>query len=224
MRNLSKVWYNLFEKKFNYTGEINLKRRIAGIIFIVVGLAIIGTAFFMRYSASRHQKAMIEAFENTIENIDKSGGDSTGQTSDASPNAKPPSEEISGAIGIMKIPKIDLKVAIGDGIDDKTLKYAVGRFPGAAMPGEKGNFSVAGHRSYTYSEYFNRLDELDKGDEIIVKTKKGEYTYKVTEKKVVEPSEVSVLDKTKDATITLVTCTPIRIATHRLIIKGQLVQ
>lgn len=193
-----------------------MKRRIIGIIFIVIGLAVIGTALYLRYSAERVQKAMINNFEHTIEDIDKNS------SQDISPDEKPPSEDINAAIGIMKIPKIDLKVAIGEGVDNKTLKYAVGHFEGTAMPGEKGNFSVAGHRSYTYSEYFNRLDELKEGDDIIVETKKGEFTYKIYEKKVVEPTEVSVLDSTKDATITLVTCTPIRIATHRLIIKGKL--
>ncbi|MFL0269138.1 class D sortase [Candidatus Clostridium radicumherbarum] len=190
-------------------------RRNIGIIFIIIGLAVIGTAFYMRYSAEKVQRAMIDSFQHTIEDIDKSNND-------ASPSEKPPTDDISAAIGIMKIPKINLKVAIGEGVDNNTLKYAVGHFIGTAMPGEKGNFSVAGHRSYTYSEYFNRLDELKEGDEIIVQSKKGEFTYKIYEKEVVEPTEVSVLNSTKDATITLVTCTPIRIATHRLIIKGKL--
>jgi len=103
-----------------------------------------------------------------------------------------------------------------------TLKYAVGHFPQTAKAGQKGNFCLAGHRSYTYSEYFNRLDEINKGDEIFVKTREGEYKYIVFEKKTVLPSEYSVLDSTKDATLTLVTCTPIRVATHRLIIKAKL--
>lgn len=201
------------------TEGITVKRRTVGIVFIVVGLVIIGAAFFMRYSAAKAQRDMIEAFENTIEKVDKGFNEEQ-----APPTSKPLAEDINGAIGIMKITKIDLKVAIGEGIDNETLKYAVGHFKGTAMPGEKGNFSVAGHRSYTYSEYFNRLDELELGDEIIVKTKKGEFTYKINEKKVVEPTEVSVLDKTKESTITLVTCTPIRVATHRLIVKGTLVQ
>jgi len=195
-----------------------MKRKNIGIIFIIIGLAVIGTAFYMRYSAERVQRAMINSFEHTIEAIDKNGLDNKA----ASPDVRPQTDDISAAIGIMKIPKIHLKVAIGEGVDNNTLKYAVGHFKGTAMPGEKGNFSVAGHRSYTYSEYFNRLEELKEGDEIIVQTKKGEFTYKIYEKKVVEPTEVSVLNSTKDATITLVTCTPIRVATHRLIIKGKL--
>ena len=93
-----------------------MKRRVIGIIFIVIGLVVIGTALFMRYSAERVQKAMIDNFEHTIEDIDKNGVDN------GSSAAKPPTEDINAAIGIMKIPKIDLKVAIGEGIDNKTLK------------------------------------------------------------------------------------------------------
>lgn len=140
---------------------------------------------------------------------------------DKAPINKAPNEEL-GAIGIIRIPKIDLRVAIGEGVDMDTLKYAVGHFTQTAMAGENGNFCVAGHRSYTYSQYFNRLDEINKGDEIYVQTKKGEYKYIVYDKKIVEPSEYSVLDPTKDATLTLVTCTPIRVATHRLIIKARI--
>jgi sortase A len=205
-----------------------LRRRLLGTLFIVVGLSIIGSAIFMRYSAAKQQKAMMDTFNTAIEDIDKNLGEADNGTStvgksvDTSPSLKPPSEDITAAIGVIKIPKLDLKVAVGEGIDNNTLKYAVGHFEGTSMPGEKGNFAVAGHRSYTYSEYFNRLDELEEGDDIIVTTKTGEFTYKVYEKRVVEPTEVSVLNKTKGAEITLVTCTPIRVATHRLVVKGKL--
>ncbi len=127
-----------------------------------------------------------------------------------------------GTVGILIIPKIDLKVAVGEGTDMNTLRYAVGHFKGTAMPGEKGNFALAGHRSYTFGQYFNRLDELTTGDEIRVKTVKGSYKYKVYNTKVVLPDEVNVLNPTKDATMTLITCTPIRVATHRLVISARL--
>jgi sortase A len=131
--------------------------------------------------------------------------------------------KINGNIlGIMAIPKINLKVAVVNGVDKKSLKYAVGHFKETAGIGEAGNCAIAGHRSYTFGQFFNRLDELKIGDEIDIKTKTGDYRYIVYEKKVVEPDDISVLNNTKDATITLVTCHPLRIATHRLIVKGRL--
>lgn len=196
---------------------------IAGVILILVGLAVVGTAFYMRISATNKQNRMISDFENELKNLDNDKAEDVPaySTDDKSPDQKPPTDT-SGAIGIMKIPKIDLKVAIGEGVDMETLKYAVGHEPNSAMAGEKGNFVVDGHRSYTYSEYFNRLDEVKKGDEIIVTTRKGEFKYKVYDIMVVEPTDTWVMNPTKDAEITLITCTPVRVATHRLIVKGKL--
>lgn len=190
-----------------------MKFKITGIILLIIGISIIGAAIFMRYEGAKRQQEITKAFEKTIENVDKGSNKNTAP--------KPPADN-AGAIGIMLIPRIDLKAAVAEGVELGTLKFALGHFKGTAMPGEKGNFCVAGHRSYTYNEFFNRLDEVEVGDSIIVRTKKGEFTYKVYDKKVVEPTEVSVLNSTSDATITLVTCTPIRVATHRLIVKGRL--
>lgn len=208
-----------------------MNTKIFGAVLIFGGLSIIGAAFYMRYSAERKQKAMLQTFQKTLQEYNDHNDSIKGsqiensennfQNNDSTPNVKPNSQDIK-AMAVMVIPKINLTVAVAEGTDEETLKYAVGHFEGTAMPGEKGNFAVAGHRSYTYSEYFNRADELENGDEIIVRTKKGEFTYIVYEQKVVEPTEISVLDPTKEATITLVTCTPIRVATHRLIIKGRL--
>lgn len=208
-----------------------LHKKILGTVLIFVGLSIIGTAFYMRYSSEKRQKAMLQTFQKTLQEYSVNNGSinnsepqnqsDSQQNNSTTPDLKPSSLDIK-AMAVMVIPKINLTVAVAEGTDEETLKYAVGHFEGTALPGEKGNFAVAGHRSYTYSEYFNRADELQNGDEIIVRTKKGEFTYIVYDQKVVEPTEISVLDPTQDATVTLVTCTPIRIATHRLIIKGRL--
>lgn len=201
-----------------------MKKSHIGILLIIIGITIMGAAIFMRYNGYIEQKKIIEEFEKTIIDLNKEqplNGSNNEQKKNSS-NSTSTSSEIKNAIGIMKIPKIDLKVAIGEGVDVNTLKYAVGHFPGTPYPGEKGNSAIAGHRSYTYNEYFNRLDEVVEGDQIIIKTKKGEFTYTVYEKLVVLPEEVSVLNNTKDAELTLITCTPIRVATHRLIIKAKI--
>lgn len=191
------------------------KLKIIGGVLIVIGIIVISSAIGMRLWASHKEKAMINDFQKTIAQEDKKSN--IDKTSDT----QPPSDK-EGALGILTIPKINLKVAIGEGVDQSILKYAVGHFKGTAMPGEKGNFAVAGHRSYTYSEYFNRLGEIKNGDTIYVQAKNGTYTYKVYNISVVTPDHVEVLNPTPDATMTLVTCTPIRVATHRLIINAKL--
>ena len=194
-------------------------RIIAGVL-VLIGVLIISYAFAAKYWTMQKQNTMINNYEKQIKNSKNNKKsnvkDSTIDSTDLKDIIK------NGTIGILTISKIDLKVAIGEGADLKTLKYAVGHFQGTAMPGQKGNFCLAGHRSYTFGEYFNRLGELKDGDEIQVKTVNGEYKYKVYDIQVVLPSQVQVLNPTTDSTMTLVTCTPIRIATHRLIIKARL--
>jgi sortase A len=207
------------ERNYKMDGGKVVKKRWIGILMMIIGVAIIISALSMRYGANKAQKVMIEDFKKNIQKADKQ----LGVNENVKVTDKKTSYDQKGTIGIIFIPKIDVNVALSEGVDENTLKYAVGHFAGTPMPGDKGNFCVAGHRSYTYNEYFNRLDELGIGDKIIVITKAGEFEYHVYESKVVKPEEISVLDNTESAEITLVTCTPIRIATHRLIVKGRMV-
>jgi len=191
------------------------KRKAMGTILIVIGLGILITAVSMKLWGYYKQKNMVDAFQKTIENIDK-----TSETTTTNSTKEPLIDD--SVLGIVTIPKINLSVALGEDVDSKILKYAVGHFKGTALPGSIGNCCIAGHRSYTYSEYFNRLDELKTGDEINIKTKSGTYTYVVYDTFVVKPTQTEVLNPSKDAELTLITCTPIRIATHRLIVKARM--
>ena len=128
-------------------------------------------------------------------------------------------------LGMLSIPKIDVDLLFTEGVTKEALKYAVGHMPGTAMPGEVGNCAVAGHRSYTFGEYFNRLDELEVGDEIAVSIGSETYTYRVYESFLVEPSEIWVTEPVEDRkVITLITCHPVVAATHRLIVRGELIE
>lgn len=128
-------------------------------------------------------------------------------------------------LGVINIPKIKVKSPIVEGVEKEKLRAGIGHIPGTAGLGQMGNTALAGHRSYTFGRFFNRLDELVEGDEIVVSTKKADYRYKVYEKKVVEPKDVSVLKFRKnEQKLTLITCTPIYASTHRLIIHAILVE
>ena len=127
-------------------------------------------------------------------------------------------------LGRVKIPKIDESLLLVEGVKSKDLKVGAGHIPGTAMPGEIGNCSIAGHRNYTFGSYFNRLDEVAIGDKVTVEYGKKSFTYEVYEILVVLPEDTSVLNHTKeDKVLTLITCTPIRKATHRLILHALLV-
>ena len=122
----------------------------------------------------------------------------------------------------MEIPSIGLSQGIVEGINDDVLQYYLGHFEGSAKPGEKGNFSVAGHRVSDYSEAFVNLYKIEIADKVLVKANKKEYVYEVTDSFIVSPDRVDVLNNTDEATITLVTCTVG--AKERVIVKGKLVE
>lgn len=119
---------------------------------------------------------------------------------------------------LVRIPKINCTEPVKEGVDRNALAASLGHEPGTALPGEVGNCVIAGHRNYTFGKYFNRLNEVEIGDTIYIDTLDDTYEYTVEEIKVVEPTDLSVLDNTEDETLTLYTCTPIYIATHRLVI------
>lgn len=191
--------------------------------------AIVGTDPEEAYSSLQ------EVFES--ENPE-AGGTAAGETSEgaeASGNATAEANQQGAAgtpakkaskhtvIGIIQIKKIKVKSPIIEGVSDSALNAGIGHIPGTAMPGELGNCALAGHRSYTFGKFFNKLDKVAIGDEIIITTKTEDLVYEVDKIHVVEPGDTSVLKGSKDeSTITLITCTPIYIASHRLIVKAGL--
>jgi sortase A len=128
-------------------------------------------------------------------------------------------------IGRIMIPKIDLAAPILEGVETQVLRYAVGHIKGTTPLGAVGNTVLAGHRSYTYGEFFNRLDEVKVGDTIKIETLQQDFIYKVNNIKVVEPTDLSVLNDTSPKSmLTLITCTPKNSSRYRLIVSAEKVQ
>lgn len=127
------------------------------------------------------------------------------------------------AIGILTIDKIKLKLPIFSGASNANLKIGVGWMKETASIGQNGNAALAAHRSHTYGRFFNRLDELQIDDTFTISVGDQQYKYVVFNKVVVEPTDVSVLKQNKkEQVVTLITCTPLITATHRLIIQARL--
>ncbi|SCX78870.1 class D sortase [Alkaliphilus peptidifermentans] len=124
-------------------------------------------------------------------------------------------------IGILKIDKIKLNLPILEGTSELNLKIGAGWLRATTPIGEVGNTALAAHRSHTYGRFFNRLDEIEIGDEIIVEKDNKTYKYIVYKTDLVLPEDTSVLNRNqKDKILTLITCHPIDTATHRLIVHA----
>ncbi|MEX2587735.1 MAG: class E sortase [Actinomycetota bacterium] len=127
------------------------------------------------------------------------------------------------AYALMQIPKIDLDVAVVEGVSVADLKKGPGHYPGSAVPGGLGNFVVSGHRT-TYGGPFYDLDQMEPGDEItVIDRQQTVHKYVVSETKIVLPTEVGVIARTDDARLTLTTCHPRFSARQRLIVVAELV-
>jgi sortase A len=131
------------------------------------------------------------------------------------------------ALARLYIPKLNKNWVVVQGVTQKDIRYAPGHYPTTAMPGQIGNFSVAGHRNRAI---FWDLDQLKVGDPIVVETAQTFYVYTVTQSHVVLPTAVQVVApvpnkpgaKPTVAMLTLTTCNPKFNNYQRLIVHAQL--
>ena len=139
------------------------------------------------------------------------------------PSTPPRAVPEGDAVAILRIPKIGVEKAVVEGVGVEALKAGPGHYPTTPLPGQPGNAAIAGHRT-TYGAPFYRTDELEAGDVIEVTTRQGDFTYRVREKKIVQPTQNEVLAPSTENLLTLTTCNPRFSAAQRLIIVSELVE
>ena len=181
-----------------------MKNKISKILITMGLLIIIGSLMLTTYF-NHVENSALSSFEEKIEN------------QEVITEVNPGDE-----IGIIEIESINLRNVIVESTDNKFLKYHVCHFENSAMPGENGNFALAGHSStYYQNQVFNGLHKVKVGDTIKITTINDEFIYTITETFIVESNEIEVLnqDITKKE-ITLVTCT--NGGKQRFIVKGEI--
>jgi sortase A len=132
-------------------------------------------------------------------------------------------------LAIIEIPRIELSRVVVEGTTRGDLKKGPGHYAGTPFPGQPGNVGIAGHRT-TYGAPFNRLDELAPGDEVILSTSQGRFTYRVVPGPAAEgqawfavsPTQTEVLADMGDNRVTLTACHPKYSARQRIIVHAVL--
>lgn len=141
------------------------------------------------------------------------------------------------AVFQLRIPAIDLDQIVVEGVGTEELKKGPGHYPSCregfdrplctefkeVWPGQDGRVIVSGHRT-TYGAPFFDLDKLKQGDEILTRTKWGDFTYEVTETRIVQPDSLAIAIQSDEPEIVLTTCNPKYSAAQRLIVFGKLVK
>lgn len=170
-----------------------------------------------RIEASREQAALSNELERSRAALATSPA---AARSTRARRVQPPAPR--SLVGRIEVPRLRLSALAREGVDTKTLRGSAGHVPGSALPGEVGNAAFAAHRD----TFFRPLQGIRDGDDITIATPAGDFHYRVTGTRVVEPADVSVLRASADATLTLVTCYPFNYvgsAPQRFIVSARLV-
>ena len=130
----------------------------------------------------------------------------------------------NGIMGYIEIPKISVSIVIYHTIDESVLQKGIGHVPESALPigGESTHCVLAGHTGLPSAKLLTNIDHMKVGDRFYIHTLNEVLEYQVDDVSIVEPTEVSRLNVVsgKDY-VTLVTCTPYGVNSHRLLVRGQ---
>ena len=132
-----------------------------------------------------------------------------------------------GLMGYISIPKIDVNIPIYHGTSSKVLEKGVGHLEGSSFPigGMSTHSILSAHRGLPSAKLFTDLDQLKIGDKFFISILDKKLAYEVDQILVVEPSESEALQLQEGHDyVTLVTCTPYAINTHRLLVRGTQVE
>lgn len=127
------------------------------------------------------------------------------------------------ALGRISIPALGASYAFVNGVGTEALKRGPGHYGGTALPGIPGTVGIAGHRT-TYLAPFRRINELRKGDRIVLSMPYGKFIYAVKGTQIVSPDNVSVLRNARRDRVVLTACNPIGSAAQRIVVTGELIR
>ena len=132
-----------------------------------------------------------------------------------------------GILGYIAIPKIGVELTIYHGTGEDVLNKAAGHLEGSSLPvgGEGTHAVLSAHRGLPSDRLFTDLDKLEKGDTFTITVLNRVMTYEVDQILIVEPTQMDALSRVRNGDyVTLVTCTPYGVNTHRLLVRGRRVE
>ncbi len=121
----------------------------------------------------------------------------------------------------VQIPALNVDAPIVQGDGWEQLKKGVGQHIGTANPGEDGNLVLSAHNDI-FGEIFRDLDQLKSGDQIVIHSNQRSYTYIVSGYKIVEPTQVEVMEPTSQPKATLISCYPYLVDNQRIVVTARL--
>lgn len=193
-----------------------MKKRI-GNLLILIAISILIIVGYGMFENKQHQEQLIESFAGIKTEA------ATNKALEVSHGSTPSIKETKEIEGILNIDAIDLKAPVVRGAAPEKLNKALGTIDGLDEFGTlNGTSAIAGHQSHVFGQFFNRLDELQIGDQFELETITDTLRYEIFDIQVVKPEKVDVLKRQKGITLlSLVTCYPERSNKFRLVVQAK---
>ena len=212
-------------------GAVSAVVGVAGELLITLGVLLL---LFLTWQLWWTDVVADREQEGIVAELDREWGSVDTERIAPRQEGPPPVPELNGmdmVFGTMHVPAFDrTRFPLAEGVSlEKVLNVkGVGHYPETALPGQVGNFSVAGHRN-TYGRPFEDIARLKPGDPIVVETGNAFYVYEVTSHQVVNPDQNEVIAPTPgeptveptEAMLTLTACHPMYSARERYIVHAK---
>ncbi|MCS6712068.1 class E sortase [Brachybacterium sp. EF45031] len=204
---------------------------ILGELMITLGallmLFLVWQLWWTDVTAGRDQEQIVAQLDKEWAPVDGQEV-ATPRTDAPPPVAQPQDEKVWGTMWIPAFDKPRMPLAEGVSLERVLNVKGTGHYPDTALPGEVGNFSVAGHRT-TYARPLHDIDRLQSGDPIVVETAEAFYVYEVTASQIVMPDAVEVIApvpgqpgrEPTERMLTLTACHPLYSARERYIVHAR---
>ena len=226
-----------------------MKKRIIATILIILlflaGLGIVLYPYVSEYVNAKHASRVVVNYDDTVKEITPEDFSQYFEVAEEynerlRQNPNPFSEDCrtegyetalnvdgSGMMGYLEIPKISVKLPFYHGTSGAVLNEAVGHLEGSSLPvgGEGTHVVLSAHRGLPSAKLFTDLPELGEGDIFILNVLDRKMTYQVDQILTVLPTELEALEvEDGQDYVTLMTCTPYGINTHRLLVRGHRIE
>lgn len=220
-----------------------MKKRIlrtATVLLIIIGILALVYPSLSNLISDIHATQVINEYNSSIQTMDKDKLNSQKQKAkqynkglsetvvkdDKDSLKKPVSSFNDGEMeGYITIPKINAALPIYEGTKEGVLSKGVGHVKGTSLPcgGKSTHCAIAGHSGLANAEMFSRLEELRLGDTFSIKFLDSDLEYKVDDIQILKPKDADGYVKivNNEDYCTLITCTPVTVNTHRLLVRGK---
>ena len=222
-----------------------MRKNLSTIILILIFLVGLSVMLYPSVSDAvnrKHQSRAVAGYAEEVEQLSDAdyqtyfdAADAYNRQLNTTPNSFYKPDLVSGyaqtldisGTGYITIPKISVELPIYHGTDEGVLQVAAGHLEGSSLPvGGAGTHAViSAHRGLPSAKLFTNLDELEVGDRFTITVLNRVLTYEVDQISIVLPTEIDQLLPTEGMDyVTLMTCTPYGINTHRLLVRGKRVE